>query len=173
MDTYYTIEEKYLQAMEQVCYGESPKALNLLNAIIEDDPFYARAHYQIGKLYYYELKDYKTAGYHFKTCVALEPLFPDVYFHFLHLVVFMNLENEVDQIMLKAFQIPGINKASIFELQALFYEKNKKWANALEAYNLAFIEVTNKKQLETIEESIVRVMEKIKKTSPYRYEYSE
>jgi tetratricopeptide (TPR) repeat protein len=151
MDTYYTIEEKYLQAVEEVCYGESPKALNLLNTIIENDPFYARAHYQIGKLYYYELKDYKTAGYHFKTCIALESLFPDVYFHFLQLVVFMNMEIEVEQLILKALQVPGIDKASILELQALFFEKNKKWAKALETYHLAFFEATNKNQLENIE----------------------
>lgn len=151
MDTYYTIEEKYLKAVEEVCYGESPKALNLLNTIIENDPFYARAHYQIGKLYYYELKDYKTAGYHFKTCIALESLFPDVYFHFLQLVVFMNMEIEVEQLILKALQVPGIDKASILELQALFFEKNKKWAKALETYHLAFFEATNKNQLENIE----------------------
>ncbi len=172
MDTYYTIEEKYLQAVEEVCYGESPKALNLLNTIIENDPFYARAHYQIGKLYYYELKDYKTAGYHFKTCIALEPLFPDVYFHFLQLVVFMNMETEVEQLILKALQVPGIDKASIFELQSLFFEKNKKWAKALETYHLAFFEATNKNQLENIEEGIARVTEKMKKISPYKYDYS-
>jgi tetratricopeptide (TPR) repeat protein len=87
MDTYYTIEEKYLQAVDELSFGETPKALNLLNAIIADDATYARAHHQLGKIYYYDLKDYQTAGFHFKTCMELEPLFPDNYFHYLSLVV--------------------------------------------------------------------------------------
>jgi hypothetical protein len=61
------------------------------------------------------------------------------------------METEVEQLILKALQVPGIDKASIFELQALFFEKNKKWAKALETYHLAFFEATNKNQLENIE----------------------
>ena len=73
MDIYLTIEEKYLKAVDHLNYGKITKALKLLNAIIADEPFYARAHYQLGKLYYFEINDYQAAGYHFKTCVELEP----------------------------------------------------------------------------------------------------
>ena len=85
MNTYYTIEEKYLKAVEEVNFGSTPNGLQLLREIIENDPLYARAHYQLGKIYYYELDDYQTAGYHFKTCMELEPSFPDNYFHYLDL----------------------------------------------------------------------------------------
>ena len=88
MDIYLTIEEKYLQALDELWYGEPPKALQLLNEIIANDPLYARAHYQLGKIYYYEISDYLAAGYHFKTCAELEPQFPDVYFHYLRLLLF-------------------------------------------------------------------------------------
>lgn len=48
MDTYYTIDEKYLQAVEEYQYGESPKSLQLLNEIIAADPLYARAYFSWG-----------------------------------------------------------------------------------------------------------------------------
>jgi len=173
MDTYYTIEEKYLQAVDEVCFGEIPKGLKLLNEIICNDLFYARAHYQVGKIYYYEIKDYQTAGFHFKTCLELEPSFPDVYFHFMHLVVFMNMEKQVFDIATKALTTQGVNSADIYDLQALFFEKNKNWVKALASYRNAFIEVTDKKQKEYIEDSIERVSEKIRKYKAYQYILTE
>src|ERR1700761_277085 len=131
MDTYYTSDEKYLQAVDELNFGETPKALQLLNEIISNDAFYGKAHFQLGKIYYYDIKDYQTAGYHFKTCVELEPQFPDVYFHYLHLVVFLTMEKQVNKVVEKALTIPGVNVASIYELLGFFLEKNRNWVKAL------------------------------------------
>jgi len=173
MDTYYTIEEKYLQAIEEVCYGELPKALHLLKEIIDNDALYARAHFQLGKIYYYEIKDYQTAGFHFKTCMELEPSFPDNYFHYLSLLVFLNMEKQVALIVEKALNIPGVNIAAIYELQGLFSKKSKNWTSALTAYQKAFIEVTVKDQKEKIEQSLERVREKMRQGITYQYHLAE
>jgi tetratricopeptide (TPR) repeat protein len=69
MNIYFTVEEKYLQAIRKVNYGRTPKALRLLKEILDNDPLHGRTHYQLGKLYYYQLDDYQTAGFHFKTCM--------------------------------------------------------------------------------------------------------
>jgi tetratricopeptide (TPR) repeat protein len=169
MNTYYTIEEKYLKAVEKVDYGRTPKALQLLKEIIENEPFYARAHFQLGKIYYYEIKEYQTAGFHFKTCMELEPSFPDNYFHYLHLVVFLSMEKQVNIIAEKALIIPGVDATSIYEQLGLFYEKSKDWVKALDAYQKAFIEVTGKDQKEEIEESLARVRVKVQHNKVYQY----
>ena len=173
MDTYYTVEEKYLQAVEKVNYGKSPKALKLLKEIVNNDPLYARAHYQLGKIYYYEINDYQTAGYHFKTCVELEPSFPDVYFDYLNLVVFLNMEKQVNLIAAKALNTPGVNAADIYEQLGLFAEKSKDWKASLSAYQKAFMEVTDKQDKENIEESIARIQAKMQKGIIYQYHLSE
>jgi len=169
MNTYYTIEEKYLKAVEKVSYGRTPKGLRLLKEIIEDDPLYARAHHQLGKLYYYELDDYQTAGYHFKTCMELEPSYPDNYFHYLDLVVFLNMEKLVSSIAEKAVATPGVTKSEIYDLVGLFEEKNKNWSKALDAYQKAFIEVVNETDKDDIEQSIKRVKLKIQRNAVYQY----
>jgi len=169
MDTYYTIDEKYLQAVDELSFGETPKALQLLNEIISNDALYARAHYQLGKIYYYDVKEYQTAGYHFKICMELEPSFPDTYFHYLSLVVFLNMEKQVNHIVAKALATPGVNAAAIHNLLGLYLEKNKQWTNALATYNKALIEVTGKDLKETIEESIVRVKQKMQSRVVYQY----
>jgi tetratricopeptide (TPR) repeat protein len=164
MNTYYTIEEKYLQAVDKVGTGKTPKALKLLNEIVSNDPLYAKAHYQLGKIYYYDMEDFQTAGYHFKTCMELEPSFPGNYYHYLHLVVFLNMQNQVKLIAEKALTVPGVDHADVYELLALSAEKNKRWEEALATYNRAFDEATYKKDREKIEESIDRVKAKIKRT---------
>ncbi len=169
MDTYYTIEEKYLQAVNEAVYGETPKGLQLFKEIINNDPLYARAHYQLGKIYFYEIQDYQSAGYHFKTCVELEPSFPDVYNHYLSLVVFLNMDNKVDDIAAKALITPGVDAADIYQILGLFAEKNKNWADALNAYRTAFMEVIGKKQKSDVEASIDRVKSKIQQGQSFQY----
>ena len=169
MDTYYTIEEKYLQAVEELSYVETPKALNLLNELITNDPLYGRAHFQLGKIYYYELQDYQTAGYHFKTCMEIEPLFPDNYFHYLSLVVFLKMDKQVKLVAAAALKTPGASAASIYELLGLYAEKNKEWNKALQAYRNAFMESTMKEQLESTEESISRIRLKMRQSDVYQY----
>ncbi|WP_429399369.1 tetratricopeptide repeat protein [Mucilaginibacter lappiensis] len=173
MDTYYTIEEKYLQAVDELSFGETPKGLNLLNEIISNDPLYARAHYQLGIIYYYEIKDYQTAGYHFKTCMELEPSFPDNYTHYLDLLVFLNMEKQVATISIKALNTPGADAAGIYDLLGLFYEKNKQWTKALEAYQKAFMEVTENLEKTDIEQSLKRVRSKMQQTQAYTYHITE
>ncbi|NHA07247.1 hypothetical protein G7092_25840 [Mucilaginibacter sp. HC2] len=173
MNTYYTIEEKYLQAIDKISYGKTPKALKLLNEIISNDPLYARAHHQLGMIYYYEIKDYQTAGYHFKTCMELEPSFPDNYTHYLDLLVFLNMEKLVNTISTKALNTQGADTAGIYDLLGLFYEKNKQWTKAQEAYQKAFMEVTDNKEKADIEMSLNRVRSKMKQTLAYTYQITE
>jgi len=173
MNTYYTIEEKYLQAIDKISYGKTPKALKLLNEIISNDPLYARAHHQLGMIYYYEIKDYQIAGYHFKTCMELEPSFPDNYTHYLDLLVFLNMEKLVNTISTKALNTQGVDAAGIYDLLGLFYEKNKQWTKALDAYQKAFMEVTENNEKVDIELSLKRVQSKMKQTLAYTYQITE
>ncbi|RKR83232.1 hypothetical protein BDD43_3435 [Mucilaginibacter gracilis] len=173
MDTYYTIEEKYLQAVEELNYGEAPKSLKLLNEILADDPSYARAHFQMGKLYYYDLKDYKSAGYHFKLCTEIEPSFPDVYFHYLRLLVFLNMELQVNRVAKKALAVPGVYAAAIYNQMALCCEINRKLNQAISHYNEALMQVTDKQLKEEVEDNLERAKCKIDKSKAYVYSLSE
>lgn len=172
MDIYLTIEEKYLQAMDELWYGETPKGLQLMNEIIADDPFYAKAHYQLGTLYYYSVKDYQAAGYHFKTCIELAPDFPDVYYHYLHLLVFLKMGKAIQLVKERALKIPGVNTAAVYNLVALFAEKQKDWDSAIDAYREALLDSTCKTERGSLEESIERVKSKRKQSKKYNYELS-
>jgi Tfp pilus assembly protein PilF len=172
MNIYLTIEEKYLQAIDELKYGENSQALQLLNEIISDDPLYTRAHYQLGKIYYYEINDYQAAGYHFKTCAELEPLFPDVYYHYLHLLVFLEMEKKALLISEKALSVPGVSAASVYNLMGLSAEKKKEWKSAVEFYRKGVLEATSKPEKENMDESIERVKSKKRQSKKYNFELS-
>jgi len=172
MDIYLTIEEKYLQAVDELSYGENPKALQLLNEIVATEPLYARAHYQLGKLYYYEVKDYQAAGYHFKTCAELEPSFPDVYADYLHLLVFLGMGRQVQLVKEKALAVPGVDVAYIHYLAGLHAEKQKDWDSAIESYREAYLQALSKYEKDTAEECVERVKAKKSRSAKFNYELS-
>jgi len=172
MNTYYTTDEKYLQAVDKINW-KTPKALQLFNEIINNDPLYARAHYQLGKIYYYDLEDYQAAGYHFKLCMELEPAFPGNYYHYLHLVVFLNMEKQVKLIAEKALTVPGVDISGIYDLLGLSAEKNMQLEKALNSYNKAFATVTDNDDKGDIERGIARITAKMQRNQAYQYHLSE
>ena len=172
MDIYLTIEEKYLQAVDELSYGENPRALQLLNEIVAAEPLYARAHYQLGKLYYYEIKDYQAAGYHFKTCAELEPSFPDVYVDYLHLLVFLDMGRQVQLVKEKALTVAGVDVAYIHYPAGLYAEKKKDWDAAIENYDEACLQALSKYERDTAEECIGRVKAKKNRSLKFNYELS-
>lgn len=137
MDILYTVDEKYLQAIEELRYGELPKALRLFNEIIIADPNYARAHYQLGCIHQYELKDFQTAGYYYKKCMDLESAFPDVYEHYLKLIITLAMHKTIQQVAEKALTVPGVRKANIYESLGLYAEEQQDLPTAAGYYKKA------------------------------------
>lgn len=172
MDIYYTIDEKYLQAVEEYQYGETPKSLQLLNEIITAEPQYARAYYQLGLIYYYRLKDYQQAGYCFKTCTALEPTFPDVYVHYIKLLAFLNMEKALEAAKVQALQTPGVDECAIYNLLGKHAEKNRKLALARSYYEKAYAIVASRTSMKVIEENLERIETKQQRAAAYRYSLS-
>lgn len=172
MDIYFTVDEKYLQAVDEYHYGEMPKSLQMLNEIIAADPQYARAYCQLGMIYFYELNDYQQAGYCFKTCNELDVKYPDVYSHYMKLLSFLNMEKMLNIVKERALQAPGVDYACMWELMGKFAERNKNLLEARTCYEEAYAVVTNTKKMGDIEESLKRVEEKQLRKVAYRYSLS-
>jgi tetratricopeptide (TPR) repeat protein len=171
-NTYFTIEEKYLQAVDELSYGETPKGLRLLNEIITSDPAYARAHYQLGRIFFYDIKDYQAAGYHFQTCAELEPSFPDLYEPYLELLVFLDMERKAAEVALKALDVAGVSASAVYRQLGLLHEKHKNWNEAMQAYRDAFMEVTDKEEKQDIEDNMARIRQKMQRSASYQYHIS-
>lgn len=171
MDILYTVDEKYLQAIEELYYGELPKALQLFNEIVNTDPDYARAYYQLGHCYYYQFKNYQTAGFYFKKCIELDATFPDVYEHHLKLLITLKMHKSVQQLAEKALVVPGVCKASIYESLGLYAEENQNFDLAREQYRLAAMVTSSQADHTLYEEHLTRVAKKLKANDRIHYTF--
>lgn len=171
MDILYTVDEKYLQAVEELHYGELPKALHFFNEIINTDPDYARAYYQLGSFYYYQFKNYQTAGFYYKKCMELEAGFPDVYEHYLKLLITLKMHKSIQQVAEKALDIPGVCKANIYESLGLYAEENQNLNFAMEQYRLAAMATSCHTEHTLYEEHLKRIANKLQEKNPVQYTY--
>ncbi|GAA4212326.1 hypothetical protein GCM10022289_43050 [Pedobacter jeongneungensis] len=137
MDIYTTAEEKYLQAIEELHWGELPKALQYFNELIAFDPDYARGYFQLGDIYHERFKDYKTAGYYYKRCTELDADFPDVYEPYLKLVITLKMHKLVKQIADKALSVAGVCEAHIYESLGLHAEQQQNFTEAANYFKKA------------------------------------
>ena len=160
MDILYTVEEKYLQAIEELNYGELPKALHLFNEIIDSDSEYARAYYQLGSFYQYQFKNYQSAGYYYKKCIELEPTFPDVYEHYLRLLITLQLHKLIETTANKALLVPGVCKAQIYESLGLYKEELLHLTAAADYYKKAAQATSNQTEHGLFQDHLKRVKEK-------------
>lgn len=173
MEILYTVDEKYLQAIEEMSVGELPKALHLFNEIIDTDPNYARAHYQLGYCYFYEFKNYQTAGYHFKKCIELDPAFPDSYIDYLKLLVTLKMHKTIPLIAEKAFLIPGVPVIELYELLGNCAEQQQDLIAAKEQYEKAMLVTTNQTEYESFQAHIKRISAKQQSKVKVIYTYKE
>jgi tetratricopeptide (TPR) repeat protein len=160
MDILYTVEEKYLQAVEELHYGELPKALHMFHEIINSDAEYARAHYQLGCFYQYHFKNYQSAGYYYKKCIELEPQFPDVYVHYLKLIVTLKMHKLVHHVADKALLVHGVCKADIYECLGAYAEEQQNFVQAIVQYKKASLIVANQSEHSLFQDHIKRISDK-------------
>jgi predicted Zn-dependent protease len=172
MDIFYTVDEKYLQAVEEYRYGESPKCLQLLNEIMAAEPGYARAWYLAGQIYHQYLNDYQQAGYCFKTCNELDPLFPDVYGPYIKLLAFLDMDKHLNTVKQCALQTPGVDHATIWNMLGQYAERHLNLTEARNCYEKAYARATITKQMEEIESSLERIAVKQARKAAYQYSLS-
>ena len=170
MDILYTVEEKYLQALEELNYREPANALHLFNEIIQADPEYARAYYELGRFYHYQFKNYKTAGYYYKRCIELEAEFPDVYEHYLSLLLTLDMHKTMRQVADKALNVPGVCKACIYEKLGLFAEQHQLFEEAISQYKKAFVASCDSEH-SSIQDHLKRVSLKQQSNQKMKYVY--
>lgn len=171
MDILYTVDEKYLQGIEELEYGELPKALHIFNEIINIDPEYARAHYQLGCFYFYQFKNYQTAGYYFKKCIELEAEFPDVYPHYLDLLITLKMYKSVELMAEKALVVPGVCKAEIHGRLGQNAEIQQNFVVAKAQYKLAVLAAASDPDHNLFKGHLKRVNDKLHTNKSMVYAY--
>jgi tetratricopeptide (TPR) repeat protein len=169
MNIYYTIDERYLKAIEKLNYGNIPKAKLLLEEILEEEPGYGKAHFHLGCIYYEYLVEYPLAVKHMELALQFEPEFPDVYHRYLWMLNELGCHEKLVSLAQKALHVRGICKACVYLELGNSHEKNRNWALALESYQEAYLQALSEYDLNRSKNGAERVTEKRRALQKWNY----
>jgi tetratricopeptide (TPR) repeat protein len=161
MNIYYTIDEKYMKAMQKISWSQFPKAKLMLEEILSQEPGYAKAHHQLGCIYFYELQDYKIAGYHFNLAIQFDPLYPLVYLDYLKLLNDMEEHGLLMKTVEKALKIKGVCKSCVYNEAGISFEQKSDFDEALKYFHLGFMNGIQKCDIDKTKSNKERVEDKI------------
>lgn len=169
MDIYYTIEEKYLKAIQDLGEGDIPKAKLSLEQILEDEPGFGKAHYYLACIYFDKLVNYPLALQHIELALKFDPQFPEAHQYYLGMLLDLDCHSQLLEQSQKALKAVGVCKSCVYRIVALSYEKRKQWDLALDNFRQAYLHSINKYEIAHIEECAERV--KAKKKSEKKWVY--
>lgn len=160
MENYNYIEVRFLEAEKLLNENDFAAAKGLLEEILEMEPGYGRAHNHLGWLYYAKFDNYERAAYHFRLAIKFEPGYPASYINYCYLLNEINNEPELRSLAMKALEVPGVNKAVIYNELGRSSEMSGYYKDALANYKEAIRYSMNKNEIEVFNLNIERAKQK-------------
>ncbi|NER14387.1 hypothetical protein GWK08_13115 [Leptobacterium flavescens] len=162
-----TYEVLYIQALDNYPYNVE-ECIEKLQYVISANNEHTGAHYLLGRIYEEHLSDYKKARYHYEMALYLDHEYTPTYYSYTGFLIRLNLLEEAEKVIGIGMEIPGIDRASLWSLKGLLYEKYELYNAAIEVYKEAKLMALNADVTSDIDLQIRRVKDKteqIKKMS--------
>ncbi|PST84181.1 hypothetical protein C7T94_05500 [Pedobacter yulinensis] len=173
MDTLLSVDEKYLQVLEELYCGELPKAFRLLNEILAAEPAYARAHFQMARLQHEQFRDLRAAGYHYQQCEQIDPDFPDVYLPYLKLCNELGKHKLARTLGEKGLRVAGTDRYQLCKELARSADLRREYNEARELLNRALLHAHEPEQEKEMLEQLKTLNSKMKRDAPFVYRLEE
>lgn len=158
----YLAEQYYIEAKELMSDWKFAEAKKKLEEIVEMEPGYGRAHFELGWLYLFKFWDYERANYHLRLAIKFSPEFPVSYHTYAFLLNDINHPTALKIHAAKALTVRGVEPTIIYGELAKSFELNGNYAEAICNYRNAMKVSLNNAQVEQIEKHIERVKTKMK-----------
>jgi tetratricopeptide (TPR) repeat protein len=83
------------------------------------------------------LEDFTAAEEAFRQALRTAPGYVELYYDYAGLLLRMDKSTEAIAILNRGMQVPGIEKDLLYRLTGRVYERESRWEDAIEQYNLA------------------------------------
>ena len=153
-------EDMLFEADDLIRINKISEAVSLLESIIAQAPDFGKAYNHLGWIYETKLKDYPRAETNYRQCLAYTPDYPPVY---LNLAISLSTQGKYDEeeaLLLKALEVPGIEKASIYNEFGILYELRQDYNRATQNLRQAIRFSLSDTNVETYMKSIERCRSK-------------
>jgi len=156
------IEEYINEANNFISMGEYEQALKVLNKILYEEPGYARLHYTLGCIYYYEADEIKKREQHLKLAIHFDKDYADSYVDLGKLLSKEERLDEAIKVYLKGVKAKQANKTRLLSGAGNAYELKRNYAKAIRHYRKALRHSAELWNCIVLEESIKRCKRKNK-----------
>ncbi len=121
-------------AVELIRSNKIADAVNLLEGIIAEAPDYGKAYNHLGWVFETKLKDIRVAETMYKQCLAYNPDYPPVYLNLSIALSTLGKYDEVEALLKKALEVPGVEKSAIYNEYGILFELRQEYNAAIEKY---------------------------------------
>ena len=156
MDNNIKFEEMLNIANLDIKDGLYESAVSKLEEIIDENIEFGKAYNHLGWLYETKFKDYEKAEKYYKQALFYSPEYPPIYTNYSVLLSLLNKYDELEDLLSKALNIVGIDKATIHNEYGIMHEQKGAFNKAIESYKQCALLTLSKDVLAQAKDSIER-----------------
>lgn len=161
MDEHYeNLESQFRYADELISNEQYEDAKNVLFKIIEVEPGFGKAYNHIGWIYETKEKRFREAEKFYKQAMEFSPEYAPAYMNYIYLLNTELRGPEAEAMIMKAKDVVGINKVSLFGEWAYMLEYTGRFDDAVAKYKEIIPMQNNSEKLEQIKSDIERCRQK-------------
>lgn len=161
MDIDFNSEQQFQLADDLIKEDNMQEAINVLHNILAENPHFGKAHNHLGWIYETKFKAYADAEKHYLLAMKLSPEYPATYINYVYYLYAVGQYDKIEDHLLVAEKVPGVNKATIINEWGIYYETKQRFEEAIEKYKQYLAMSFDNKGIETAQANIERCKKKI------------
>ncbi|MDQ2751519.1 MAG: tetratricopeptide repeat protein [Bacteroidota bacterium] len=150
------LDDLFYEADNKIKERNFADAMQTLEAILAEAPEYGKAYNHLAWLYDTKYRNLNKAEENYKMCLLYEPEYAPVYLNYAAVLSTMNKWKELEELLIKALDVPGVDKASIYNEYGIMYELRGNYNEAVKKFKEAIRYTLVNANLETYKLSIKR-----------------
>ena len=161
-------DKYYIKALDNYPY-DLEISLENLNYALSSDRNHAGANHLMAQLHMDYLNDFRNAMYYLEKALACEPENLNVCYSLITLFIKVRKPVKAKKLLKYTHKINGADQGKLFTLEALNYEYQRQYLQALYLLIKALDETYDEFETENINTVMKRVNEKLGRNSKYNY----
>ena len=154
------LDDLFYEADAKIKERNYADAMQTLEAILAEAPEYGKAYNHLAWLYDTKYRDLRKAAEYYQKCLLYEPEYAPVYMNYASVLSTMNRWKELEDLLVKALDVPAVDKATVYNEYGIMYELQGHYDEAVKKYKEAIRHTLITANVDTYQSSIARCQKK-------------
>ncbi len=154
------LDDLFYEADAKIKERNYADAMQTLEAILAEAPEYGKAYNHLAWLYDTKYRDLRKAAEYYQKCLLYEPEYAPVYMNYASVLSTMNRWKELEDLLVKALDVPAVDKATVYNEYGIMYELQGHYDEAVKKYKEAIRYTLVTANIDTYQSSIARCQKK-------------